>query len=256
VVVPFGAVQLTATLADEAGNVLSGRTVSWSSSDAGIAHVSGAGLVTGVTRGDVTITAAAEGKSGSASIRVKDGKAVGPSGGVISGLGGVVHLFVPPRALAQLTNITIEAAQGLPADPRLVPGSTVEIGPSGTVRGVGVTARRPEGRARSAGSGVSWSGSWAKPAGGARVARGRLPEDRSRRRLAEQHDLPAPPVVDHRGGESAAVVLGTLSVVSVGSRGGAPQALVTDESTGQREFPYGLGGGRHRPDSTSAQRVK
>ena len=63
--------QLTAVAKDAQGGTLSGRTVSWSSSDATRATVSSTGLVTGVTPGTVTITAAAEGKSGTSSITVK-----------------------------------------------------------------------------------------------------------------------------------------------------------------------------------------
>jgi uncharacterized protein YjdB len=60
--------QATATLKDSVGNVLTGRTINWVSSDANIASVSTSGLVTGVTGGAVTITASAEGKSASAVI--------------------------------------------------------------------------------------------------------------------------------------------------------------------------------------------
>jgi len=64
-------VQLTASTLDAAGNALSGRTVDWSSSNPGVATVSGAGLVTGISAGGpVTITATSEGKSGTAVITV------------------------------------------------------------------------------------------------------------------------------------------------------------------------------------------
>lgn len=62
--------QLVATLRDAANNVLSGRTVTWSSSDATLATVSATGLVSGVLPGSVTITATSEGKSGSVALRV------------------------------------------------------------------------------------------------------------------------------------------------------------------------------------------
>jgi len=63
--------QLTAVARDAQGAVLAGRAVVWSSSDATRATVSSTGLVTGVAPGTLTISAAAEGKSGSASITVK-----------------------------------------------------------------------------------------------------------------------------------------------------------------------------------------
>src|SRR6266567_124471 len=57
------AVQLTATTADSAGNLLSGRSISWSGSDATVASVSSSGLVTSVAQGSTSITATSEGKS-------------------------------------------------------------------------------------------------------------------------------------------------------------------------------------------------
>ena len=63
-------VQLAATLKDSAGNVLAGRTVTWTSSNTGVANVSGGGLVTAVVAGAATITATSEGQSGGASITV------------------------------------------------------------------------------------------------------------------------------------------------------------------------------------------
>src|SRR5256885_673756 len=62
--------QLPATPRDASGNPLTGRAISWSSSDNTIATVSSSGLVTGVVAGAVTITATSEGQSGTASITV------------------------------------------------------------------------------------------------------------------------------------------------------------------------------------------
>lgn len=63
--------QLTASTLDNNGNVLEGRSITWSSSNSSIASVSGTGLVTAVAvGGPVTITATSEGKSGSATVTV------------------------------------------------------------------------------------------------------------------------------------------------------------------------------------------
>jgi len=62
--------QLTVTLRDSAGNVLSGRSVSWASSTPALATVAPTGLVTGVAVGAATITATSEGKSGTAPLTV------------------------------------------------------------------------------------------------------------------------------------------------------------------------------------------
>src|SRR2546422_938350 len=64
-------VQLTATPQDAAGNPLTGRTVTWQTSDGTIATVDATGLVTGkALGGPVTITATSEGKAGTAAVTV------------------------------------------------------------------------------------------------------------------------------------------------------------------------------------------
>jgi Big-like domain-containing protein len=62
--------QLTATTKDADGTTLNGRVVTWASSSPGVASVSQAGLVTGVTDGTTTITATSENKTATALIRV------------------------------------------------------------------------------------------------------------------------------------------------------------------------------------------
>lgn len=63
--------QLNATARDVDGNVLTGRSVQWTSSAPSVATVSSTGLVTGVTTGGpATISATSEGQSGSAQITV------------------------------------------------------------------------------------------------------------------------------------------------------------------------------------------
>jgi hypothetical protein len=69
--VPQGTtLQLALELKSAAGAVLTGRQVTWSSSAAGVATVSAAGLVNAVTQGPVTITATSEGKSGNVQLTV------------------------------------------------------------------------------------------------------------------------------------------------------------------------------------------
>ena len=65
-----GTTTLTATLRDSEGTVLGGREVSWSSADDAIATVNALGVVTAISAGNVNITAASEGKSGTAQVRV------------------------------------------------------------------------------------------------------------------------------------------------------------------------------------------
>jgi hypothetical protein len=63
-------VQLAAVTRDAGGNVLSGRAITWSSSNTTVATVSSAGLVSGLVAGPVTITATSEGKGGTAALTV------------------------------------------------------------------------------------------------------------------------------------------------------------------------------------------
>ena len=62
--------QLTATLKDASGVPLSGRVITWASSNTGVATVSGSGLVSGLVVSTATITATSEGQSGTAAITV------------------------------------------------------------------------------------------------------------------------------------------------------------------------------------------
>ncbi|MFL5500183.1 MAG: Ig domain-containing protein [Gemmatimonadaceae bacterium] len=65
-----GTVALTATVKDADGNVMSGQSITWSTSNGAAATVSSSGVVTGVAAGSATITASCAGKSGTASIAV------------------------------------------------------------------------------------------------------------------------------------------------------------------------------------------
>ncbi len=68
-----GTTQLTVTLKDASGNVLSGRTIAYSSSSTGIGTVSPSGVVTATGAGTLTITATSEEASGSVVIQVAAG---------------------------------------------------------------------------------------------------------------------------------------------------------------------------------------
>lgn len=76
VTAPSGAIvagqtyQLTLTALDAGGKQLSGRTVSWTSSNSAVATVSTSGLLSALSGGTVTISATAEGKSGSMQLTV------------------------------------------------------------------------------------------------------------------------------------------------------------------------------------------
>lgn len=63
-------IQFTASTRDASGNSLSGRTISWSSSNTAVATISAAGVAGGVTAGTATITATSEGVSGQTTLTV------------------------------------------------------------------------------------------------------------------------------------------------------------------------------------------
>ncbi|MEZ4456879.1 MAG: Ig-like domain-containing protein [Gemmatimonadales bacterium] len=61
---------LTATAKDSTGTTLTGRTVTWTTSNGGVATVASSGLVTSVSAGSATITATVEGVAGTSAITV------------------------------------------------------------------------------------------------------------------------------------------------------------------------------------------
>ena len=62
--------QATAVLRDRANNVLSGRTITWTSANPATASVSAAGVITALAVGATSVTATSEGTSGAATLTV------------------------------------------------------------------------------------------------------------------------------------------------------------------------------------------
>jgi uncharacterized protein YjdB len=65
-----GTTQATAVLRDASNTELTGRVISWASSNTAVATVNSSGLVTTLTAGSATITATSESQSGSAALTV------------------------------------------------------------------------------------------------------------------------------------------------------------------------------------------
>ncbi len=90
--------QATATLRDAQSNVLTGRPLAWSTSDASVATVSGTGLVTAIGGGAVVITATSGAASGSASANVSQQagsiEVQRQAGGAVSGVAFVTQPVV------------------------------------------------------------------------------------------------------------------------------------------------------------------
>jgi uncharacterized delta-60 repeat protein len=113
--------QFTATTLDANGATLTGRVVTWKSSDATKATVSSTGLATGIGAGAATITATSEGRSASAAITIT---AVVTGGGQLdatfNGTGKVITAFG--------TNDDVGRAIALQADGKIVVVGTSKAG--------------------------------------------------------------------------------------------------------------------------------
>lgn len=123
-----GTVALSAQVTASDGSTVSGTSVTWTSSDPGVATVSPSGTVSAVAAGRVTITATVEGVSGTAEVTV--GRLVTTAGGTVASADGAIQLIIPPGALATDAYITLDEPSNLPGDPDEIPGAAVDIGPS------------------------------------------------------------------------------------------------------------------------------
>jgi uncharacterized protein YjdB len=133
-VVVNGQVQLSARLFAADSTVLTGRVVTWQSSDTTVARVSGEGLVSGRGEGEAVITAASEGVSGTAQIRVTpqpvDSVEVRPTGAEIE-VGQQLQL----EAILRAADGTILTGRVVAWESSATEVATVDS--AGLVRGVG-----------------------------------------------------------------------------------------------------------------------
>src|SRR2546430_74172 len=129
-------VQLTATPKDASGNALSGRTVTWASSNGGVATVSASGAVSGVAAGSVTITATSEGHSGTSAVTVTAAAALP---GTVSDL--AAPSVTDSSATLSFTEVDNGAGQPASYDIRFIAGPTLTWGSSvpGVTRGTCAT---------------------------------------------------------------------------------------------------------------------
>ena len=126
---PGEEVQLTATVRDAGGNILPGRTVTWTSADPAKATVDAAGLVTAVAVGSTTVQAASEAKTATVTFSVAEGGLVGPAGGIVTGFAGSVALEVPAGAVAAPVAVRFSRPTSLPLDASAAAGSEVLLAP-------------------------------------------------------------------------------------------------------------------------------
>jgi len=142
-------VQLNAVLKDDLGNVLTGRAVLWSTSDAVRASVSTTGLVAGLAPGGpVTILATSEGRSGGAQITVSPasparlGFVVQPSA-VVAGavISPPVQVEIQNTFGARVTTSTASVTIALAANPgsaTLVPVTVAAVNGVATFVGLSI----------------------------------------------------------------------------------------------------------------------
>ena len=101
-VVAGSTVTLQATVKDQNGNVMSGQTIAWTSSNTAAATVSGGGVVTGVAAGASTITATVGTKSGTSAITVT---AAPPPAPVVT----TVTVSPPSASVVAGSTVTLQA---------------------------------------------------------------------------------------------------------------------------------------------------
>src|SRR6266516_3245545 len=128
--------QFTAVTKDAAGNTLTGRTVTWASSNTAVAMVSGSGLATGMAGGPATITATSEGQSGPAALTITAASCVISSGtwqnvAIPSQAGGFEVRFDATPSTANMDGV-MGLANGPAADYTNL-AAIVRFNPTGTI---------------------------------------------------------------------------------------------------------------------------
>jgi len=123
-------VQFTALPQGADGTTLTGRPITWASSNTAVATVTDVGLVTGVGPGLATITATSGGQSASVPVDFRVGGALGTEGGSLTLLGGAFTLTVPNGALAQSAAIMVRTVTPTPSDPRVPENVAYDLWPA------------------------------------------------------------------------------------------------------------------------------
>ncbi len=137
---PQGSQQVTATLRDAQGNVLTGRPITWASDAATVASVNSEGLVTALTVGTARITATSEGRSGSVTVAVVNGIQVGPTGGTLVFDAGAITVTVPAGAVANATLLTVTRVTNPTSTP---PAGWQRVGPVYALGPAGASFAQP-----------------------------------------------------------------------------------------------------------------
>ena len=124
-----GTIALSATVRDAQGNVMTGQTVTWSTNNSAVATVSAIGLVTGLAAGQVTITAACSGKTGTSSVTVSAPPPPPPPTGTLLFQETFEDANLASRGWYDNTNVVLSTVEHIPgsnasAQYRFLPGAT------------------------------------------------------------------------------------------------------------------------------------
>lgn len=137
--VPGQKEEVQATARDASGSPIPGTSPSWSSSAPGVASVTSAGSVEGVSPGTATLTAEVGGRSGTVAVTVGEGGFVDAEGGTVVALDGALRLEIPAGALSSGVALRVEAVASPPPVDRIIGGTAVRLDPASAAFGPGTT---------------------------------------------------------------------------------------------------------------------
>lgn len=125
--------RLHATALGASGEPLPPLPVSFHSSNRAIATVDDAGLVTTLGSGTVEISASGGGRVARTSLLVQWGKVLGPAGGTLRALNGMVTLTLLAGAISAETRFVVDTARSPPVDAYALGGPAIALSPAGLV---------------------------------------------------------------------------------------------------------------------------
>jgi len=128
--VPGQTLTLQATVRDETGAVIEGAGVTWTSTNSAVASVAG-GLVTANAPGTADVIAHSGAVSGRATVTVRTGGLVSPTGATIATPNATVLLGIPAGALPVGTSITLDPATDPSGNEHVVAGTIHEFSGAG-----------------------------------------------------------------------------------------------------------------------------
>ncbi len=124
-------VRLGATAVNASGGVVVNQSITWASSATSVATISSTGMLVASDPGVTAISATVAGKVAQFAVEVVLGGTLGVAGGTVSSVARRFELTIPAGFLQQPTRFVVRPTPTIPADPRALPSSTVELTPAG-----------------------------------------------------------------------------------------------------------------------------